>query len=408
MNRLIILGNGFDLSHGLKTTYSDFIKYFWSNVTSSNFDGGLVKLWSKEEIALQACNSLSDLVAQINNLLQLNRPTVSADSIVWMDYVTPVFKIEFSNVLFKYLVNAEEDIMWCDIEMIYYKLLRSICPKNVDNVTKEQEIKSIQAVNKLNSDIRQFSSLFSNYLKHKIEPSLLDDNMLLPDYDDIFSNPSLSNFEEQKAFMEEFSHEFFQMLKEGKTSKVPIDSSSKIGRYNDTLILNFNYTTTANLYNHFAGRFYSEIKIHGSVSDSRNTVLLGFGDEKDKFYEVLENFNRNEYLEFMKSSHYAKNENYKRLFDFIESRPFQTQIIGHSCGLSDRTLLNSIFQHKNCMSIKTFYYQYKEGDEYNEEDNFSQIFRNISRHFSDKSRMRERIVNKDFCTPLPQSKLSWH
>ncbi|WP_160070260.1 AbiH family protein [Sphingobacterium bovisgrunnientis] len=32
MNRLIIIGNGFDLAHGLPTSYSHFIKYIWSNI----------------------------------------------------------------------------------------------------------------------------------------------------------------------------------------------------------------------------------------------------------------------------------------------------------------------------------------------------------------------------------------
>ncbi len=29
MNKLIIIGNGFDLAHGLKTKYSDLIRSFW-------------------------------------------------------------------------------------------------------------------------------------------------------------------------------------------------------------------------------------------------------------------------------------------------------------------------------------------------------------------------------------------
>ena len=32
MNRLIIVGNGFDLAHGLKTKYSDFINWYWNFV----------------------------------------------------------------------------------------------------------------------------------------------------------------------------------------------------------------------------------------------------------------------------------------------------------------------------------------------------------------------------------------
>ncbi|MGQ7945716.1 AbiH family protein [Flavobacterium sp. WC2509] len=31
MNRLVIIGNGFDLAHGLPTSYRDFINDFWKN-----------------------------------------------------------------------------------------------------------------------------------------------------------------------------------------------------------------------------------------------------------------------------------------------------------------------------------------------------------------------------------------
>ncbi len=30
MNRLILIGNGFDLAHGLKTSYADFIDWYWT------------------------------------------------------------------------------------------------------------------------------------------------------------------------------------------------------------------------------------------------------------------------------------------------------------------------------------------------------------------------------------------
>ena len=29
MNRLVLIGNGFDLAHGLKTSYADFIDWYW-------------------------------------------------------------------------------------------------------------------------------------------------------------------------------------------------------------------------------------------------------------------------------------------------------------------------------------------------------------------------------------------
>ncbi len=32
MNRLVIIGNGFDLAHGLPTSYRDFINDYWKNI----------------------------------------------------------------------------------------------------------------------------------------------------------------------------------------------------------------------------------------------------------------------------------------------------------------------------------------------------------------------------------------
>lgn len=51
MNRLVLIGNGFDLAHGLKTSYADFIYWYWKRrilssykVRSSEWDDGLCKL----------------------------------------------------------------------------------------------------------------------------------------------------------------------------------------------------------------------------------------------------------------------------------------------------------------------------------------------------------------------------
>ena len=33
MNRLVLIGNGFDLAHGLKTRYEDFINWYNTNVS---------------------------------------------------------------------------------------------------------------------------------------------------------------------------------------------------------------------------------------------------------------------------------------------------------------------------------------------------------------------------------------
>ena len=69
--------------------------------------------------------------------------------------------------------------------------------------------------------------------------------------------------------------------------------------------------------------------------------------------------------------------------------------MGHSCGNSDRTLLNTLFEHRNCVSIKPYYHLKEDGT-----DNYIELIQNISRNFNDMQLMRDRVVNKSYCRPL--------
>ena len=104
--------------------------------------------------------------------------------------------------------------------------------------------------------------------------------------------------------------------------------------------------------------------------------------------------NENECLRHIKSVHYLESNCYRKMLEFIESDAFQIVIMGHSCGNSDRTLLNTLFEHKNCVSIKPYYHQ-KDG-----QDNYIDIIQNISRNFTDMKLMRDRVVNKEYCEAL--------
>ena len=111
--------------------------------------------------------------------------------------------------------------------------------------------------------------------------------------------------------------------------------------------------------------------------------------------------NDNECLRHIKSIRYLESDSYRKMLEFIESDSFQIIIMGHSCGLSDRTLLSTLFEHENCVSIKPCYYINKDGI-----DNHLDIIQNISRNFTDMKLMRDRVVNKTFCEPFVNYKES--
>lgn len=158
----------------------------------------------------------------------------------------------------------------------------------------------------------------------------------------------------------------------------------------NVMLLNFNYTKTARKY--VAPE--SDNHIHGCL-DNPESVIFGYGDELDSEFEKLKNLNDNECLRNVKSIRYLEADDYRKMLAFIESGPFQVCIMGHSCGNSDRTLLNTLFEHKNCVSIKPYYYKKEEGT-----DNYLELVQNIYRNFTDMKLMRDRVVNKMFCEPL--------
>ncbi len=161
----------------------------------------------------------------------------------------------------------------------------------------------------------------------------------------------------------------------------------------NTLILNFNYTQTAKqLYTRDADEI---IDIHGALNNERNPIIFGYGDELDDDYKRIEKLQDNDFLENIKSVHYHETGNYRQLLGFIESEPYQVITMGHSCGNSDRTLLNTLFEHRNCISVKVYYHQREDGT-----DDYSQLIRNLSRNFNDKAAMRDKVVNKEYCLPL--------
>ena len=126
--------------------------------------------------------------------------------------------------------------------------------------------------------------------------------------------------------------------------------------------------------------------LQAKVRYSMNRIILidnGFDlahGLKTKYTDIIDKFledkNQNKYLENIKSIKYLESRSYTELSQFIDSDVYDILILGHSCGISDRTLLKKLFKNKNCLSIKIYYHKKMSGY-----DNYSDIARNISRNF---------------------------
>jgi hypothetical protein len=386
MNRLVIIGNGFDLAHGLPTSYKDFIDDYWENVigeckNKNIYDDDFFSL--KLRMGSMGPQGRYELANDVKCYNTLKTFTVKNNK-----YCTK----EFKNQFFLLLSDVTTLENWVDIENLYYLILKEKAKGNSRDRNYPWDIFQ------LNEEFEQVKKLLEKYLVEKVVNKFdftkvqhIDSKKVW----DVLKPISLSS-NEDNILKEFISTEDVNEIKEH------FEKEKKGELVNQLYFLNFNYTPIASIYCDSLDkddRIQSRMNfIHGSLGNVlENKINFGFGDEMDDDYKSIENLNDNEYLKNFKSFQYLQNSNYKGLLDYVDSDKFQVIIMGHSCGLSDRTLLNTIFEHNNCRSIKVFYHQRENGT-----DNYTEIIQNISRHFNKKKLMREKIVNKTLCQALPQ------
>lgn len=440
MNRIILIGNGFDLAHGLRTSYADFIDYYW-------------EYWGKRLQGGYLGNELMDNLCSVSQkgerlpwywlfpTIDLQQSTkISPKDAIEMAKNSPDKIAIKKRPFFEHIDKAVETKGWVDIENEFYLWLKMIFKK---------EDFRYRTPDSLNEEMESIKKKLAEYLKFieddQIKPELVKDCILNVIYEP-FAAKDISN--ESTTIFIEFLTERLKFLATHSEEEINAflkkyscsysDRHSDIDVYNDNvtqhrellkiedrlsyshhianvykgrdsvpdvyllpdqiLFLNFNYTSTADLYIPKDSEFKVN-HIHGELSNDKNPIIFGYGDELDDDYKEISKLNDNAYLRNIKSIRYLETDNYRKLLSFIDSAPFQIYIMGHSCGNSDRTLLNTLFEHKNCVSIKPFYHLREDGS-----DNYIEIIQNISRNFNDMRLMRDRVVNKTYCRPLVEIK----
>ncbi len=361
MNRLVLIGNGFDIAHGLKTSYADFINWYWDK------KGMQLLKEHTNELSDELCSiKLIDSHFNWNEFWSIyfihnERPKVW-DGNLLVNYIKKnkdIGLLKYTDNFFEQINKQIETKKWVDIEREYYSQLTIV--KHTFEIHRPVNYRS------LNIQLEYLCNKLIEYLGE--------------------------NTKKDVSLIEDVNEKIYKPVKRREVAVSERNNTDVSWGLENLMLLNFNYTNTPKLY--MDGHSNVTINhIHGHLDDPPS-VIFGYGDELDENYKRLKEQNDNECLRHVKSIRYLEHDNYHRLLEFIESAPFQVVIMGHSCGNSDRTLLNTLFEHRNCISIKPYYYIKDNG-----EDNYNELVINISRNFTDMKLMRDRVVNKEFCEPL--------
>lgn len=130
MNRLVIIGNGFDMAHGLKTSYMDFINWYWDQrvygfigKTTNMSQDCLCKLVIKETNDISCWNVFAASNSYFFKDLYQKERYSGSEVIQEIKQHPEIFMVEYSP-FFETILQSIESKGWVDIENDYYQLLK--------------------------------------------------------------------------------------------------------------------------------------------------------------------------------------------------------------------------------------------------------------------------------------------
>lgn len=360
INRLIIVGNGFDVSLGLESRYKDFLYHYLLNSIINIYEN-VEKFKTKHIDLTNNTYNFSD------ELIELKVPSDRTSFTIKGEYHTldnfkKLSKYLLENNILKFKSHLLDKIYhslhfnnWVDIEVLYYDELVELTSNNKGQPQLESLISNYNnCFNKLRLELVK-------YLSSIQPPWSIQENH------SIYQN-KVSHYTDNF-----FSNMFY------------IDDGEEL--VNRVMFLNFNYTPTIKYLTDWYQPpcKYSVNHIHGKLND-KDSVIFGFGFDEDNGYTLLENIRDGNVLRFMKRPYYSGSERYRDLIDFIENDEFEVFILGHSCGVSDKTLLNDIFESNLCKSIRIFYHKREDGST----DRFEKSIE-LSKHTTQKKLITRKI-----------------
>lgn len=310
-NNLLIVGNGFDLEHGLKTHYTDFFDTINNNVSSKN------------EIIL---NNHKYLIKDNYLLLYL---------------------------LEEYKQNKLQGNNWIDIETELKKIISLIEEINTNNFIDNMSYYSGDEY----TTIKKIQSKSSYYFKNCLFPFIIGNNYYK--YINEHYNISIEILEKD---LNELTNMLRDYLLEQDISNLTKTKDISDIDYKITHVLSFNYTDTFR-------KLYSDIDndkidfIHGSLN--KNNLVLGINETltEDTENKIVDTVYFKKYFQRIYKKTDYKYVSWLDPTDYKNYADFDTVYIhGHSLDESDKEILEKIINSvlkKYTPTVKIFYYDEK-------------------------------------------------
>ena len=333
MNKILLVGNGFDLAHGLLTSYNDFLFLmkewiFFVLAYKEKKEHGRF-----ERYLVNADNLDNQKIEKLDEIIKGNSwvhyfCNCEAEIDGWIDFEKEIYPVM---ELFEFIFQAKHEMRGHGRKSGEAHILKTEINPNLIRVAKLWE-KYICSKEKDTIYVKEeFASMQYGVLKKKILKSLKEE------------------FDEFIYAFEIYLHEFVYKKEDIKLIK-------QIKNINADYVISFNYTLTEKLYgisekntHHIHG------KIREDLEQGTSNMVLGVNEQKDQNLDFIY------FVKYFQRIQKRTGTNYKSFINRYSGgmrEEYELHIYGHSLDVTDEDILKYVIDGAK----KVYIYRYSQED----------------------------------------------
>ena len=347
MTDLLIVGNGFDLYHGLPTRYTDFLKFisYWS-IFWDNYNG---------EAKAQVCTPFRVKLSEQNEIIEESMRDFASHQGYYKYEHLEFINSHIDNLWIQYFLKKQlSSVNWIDFEGEIYNVLKLV-EEYYSEFIPEMRKRNDAPIKYIPGDM----STVINIFKKNCPEEYIDFTQGLISRRDTEKDKLKNN---KEMLLSTMKRELDDLIKCLDYYLLDFVSNIKVEQYSEQIkelsyinLLNFNYTYTyASVYGKNSLREHH--RIHGDCLEE--DMVLGIPDESfpstldyiyfQKYFQRIQKHTGNYYKSWITEPNAREKS--------LEDVPINVFIMGHSLADSDKGILKEIFMNDFVCKITIFYH----------------------------------------------------
>lgn len=347
MTDLLIVGNGFDLYHGLPTRYTDFLKFisYWS-IFWDNYNG---------EAKAQVCTPFRVKLSEQNEIIEESMRDFASHQGYYKYEHLEFINSHIDNLWIQYFLKKQlSSVNWIDFEGEIYNVLKLV-EEYYSEFIPEMRKRNDAPIKYIPGDM----STVINIFKKNCPEEYIDFTQGIISRRDTEKDKLKNN---KEMLLSTMKRELDDLIKCLDYYLLDFVSNIKVEQYSEQIkelsyinLLNFNYTYTyASVYGKNSLREHH--RIHGDCLEE--DMVLGIPDESfpstldyiyfQKYFQRIQKRTGNYYKSWITEPNAREKS--------LEDVPINVFIMGPSLADSDKGILKEIFMNDFVCKITIFYH----------------------------------------------------